>query len=498
MRKLWNRGTAVVLAAVMCAAALSGCSKKAEAKPVYTFNGKAVDADLTNFVMRYQQAGFDQSYGSMLSQYYGQSVWGLDVTGTGEIYESTFKTQIGDMLQRLLLAEEHAADYGVELTEDDRAAISAAATKFIADNDPEALASMSASQEVVERALELFTIRAKAEKEMSADVDTEVSDEEAAQTTISWIEYTPMTESESESETELYGTEAETEGRTTAMTEAEAAAEAAMMTEGETSPVETEEADKTGSAAETEDAETEAAVQTEAETEAAAAETEADAPAESEAESETEDPAMAAAREKYLAMAQAQLDRILSGEEDFDTAVEAADADETAGIYTSSATFGADDTYPAAEIMEAVKGLEDGAVVDHLVESAGSWYILRMDDAFDEEATEDKKEEIIDGRRQEMIDAAYEGWMGSETWAVDAEALAAISLAQVVYQAPERPETEGDLDVEIETESEEISAETEADALTTVQTEADAEAAETEPEFGAQTEADAAAETEAE
>lgn len=488
MRKLWNRGTAVVLAAVMCAAALSGCSKKAEAKPVYTFNGKAVDADLTNFVMRYQQAGFDQSYGSMLSQYYGQSVWGLDVTGTGEIYESTFKTQIGDMLQRLLLAEEHAADYGVELTEDDRAAISAAATKFIADNDPEALASMSASQEVVERALELFTIRAKAEKEMSADVDTEVSDEEAAQTTISWIEYTPMTESESEaeSETELYGTEAETEGRTTAMTEAEAA----MMTEGETSPVETEEADKTGSAAETEDAETEAAVQTEAETEAAAAETEADAPAESEAESETEDPAMAAAREKYLAMAQAQLDRILSGEEDFETASEAADADETAGIYTSSSTFGADDTYPAAEIMEAVKGLEDGAVVDHLVESAGSWYILHVDDAFDEEATEDKKEEIIDGRRQEMIDAAYEGWMGSETWEVDAEALAAISLAQVVYQAPERPETEGDLDVEIETESEEISAETEADALTTVQTEADAEAAETE--------ADAAAETEAE
>ena len=480
MRKLWNRGTAVVLAAVMCAAALSGCSKKAEAKPVYTFNGKAVDADLTNFVMRYQQAGFDQSYGSMLSQYYGQSVWGLDVTGTGEIYESTFKTQIGDMLQRLLLAEEHAADYGVELTEDDRAAISAAATKFIADNDPEALASMSASQEVVERALELFTIRAKAEKEMSADVDTEVSDEEAAQTTISWIEYTPMTESESEaeSETELYGTEAETEGRTTAMTEAEA------------SPVETEEADKTGSAAETEDAETEAAVQTEAETEAAAAETEADAPAESEAESETEDPAMAAAREKYLAMAQAQLDRILSGEEDFETASEAADADETAGIYTSSSTFGADDTYPAAEIMEAVKGLEDGAVVDHLVESAGSWYILHVDDAFDEEATEDKKEEIIDGRRQEMIDAAYEGWMGSETWEVDAEALAAISLAQVVYQAPERPETEGDLDVEIETESEEISAETEADALTTVQTEADAEAAETE--------ADAAAETEAE
>ena len=488
MRKLWNRGTAVVLAAVMCAAALSGCSKKAEAKPVYTFNGKAVDADLTNFVMRYQQAGFDQSYGSMLSQYYGQSVWGLDVTGTGEIYESTFKTQIGDMLQRLLLAEEHAADYGVELTEDDRAAIIAAATKFIADNDPEALASMSASQEVVERALELFTIRAKAEKEMSADVDTEVSDEEAAQTTISWIEYTPMTESESEaeSETELYGTEAETEGRTTAMTEAEAA----MMTEGETSPVETEEADKTGSAAETEDAETEAAVQTEAETEAAAAETEADAPAESEAESETEDPAMAAAREKYLAMAQAQLDRILSGEEDFETASEAADADETAGIYTSSSTFGADDTYPAAEIMEAVKGLEDGAVVDHLVESAGSWYILHVDDAFDEEATEDKKEEIIDGRRQEMIDAAYEGWMGSETWEVDAEALAAISLAQVVYQAPERPETEGDLDVEIETESEEISAETEADALTTVQTEADAEAAETE--------ADAAAETEAE
>ncbi len=482
MRKFWNRGTALVLAAVMCAAALSGCSKKAEAKPVYTFNGNAVDADLTNFLLRYEQAGIDESYGSMFSNYYGQSMWTLDLSGTGEVYETTYKNQFGQMLQRMLLAEEHAADYGVELTEDDRAAISAAATKFLSDNDPEALASMSASQEIVERALELFTIQAKAEKEMCADVDTEVSDEEAAQKTISWIQYTPVTEAESEAETEseMYGTEAETASMTEAETAAMTEAETAAMTEGETSPVETEEADKTGSADQTEAAQTEAD---------AAAETEADAAAETEAESETEDPALTAAKEKYLAMAQEQLDRFLSGEEDFETVYDAVDEADTSGVYASSSTFGADDTYPAAEIIEATEGLEDGELVDHLVESGGSWYILHMDDSFDEEATEEKKEEIVDQRRQDMINEAYDGWMEKETWAVDAEALAAISLAQFVYQAPQTPETEGDIEVEIESETEEMSAQTEADADTAAQTEADA---------AAETEADEPAETEAE
>ena len=456
MRKLWKKGAALVLAAVMCACALGGCSKKAEAKPVYTFNGEKVDADLTNFLLRYEQAGIDQSYGSMFSSYYGQSMWTLDLSGTGEVYETTYKSEFGESFERLLLAEEHAADYSVELTDDEKAAITEAATKFMTDNDKEALASMSATQEVVERALTLYTVQSKVENEIAKGVDTNVSDEEAAQTTVSYIEYTPTTEAQGEEETE---TEA-------SMTEAEVS-----MTEGETSPqteaetaaVETEEADKTTSADETEAAaETEAAVTA----------------AETEAESETEDPALTEAKEKYRAMAEETLAKIQSGATDFETASADADAEGEEGVTTGSFTYGSDDTYPAAEIMDAASALADGEVADQVVESGDVYYILHMDAVFDKEATESKKEEIVDERRHELIDSVYDGWIEKESWAIDAEALALISLADRTYAAPESADTEAAQDLIVETEAvsteAEMIVETEAD---TVQTEADITAA---------------------
>ena len=434
MRKLWKKGAALVLAAVMCASVLGGCSKKAEAKPVYTFNGEKVDANLTNFLLRYEQAGIDESYGSMFSSYYGQSMWTLDLSGTGEVYETTYKSEFGEMFERLLLAEEHAADYSVEITDDEKAAITEAATKFMTDNDKEALDSMNATQEVVERTLTLFTVQSKVEKEIAKDVDTNVSDEEAAQTTVSYIEYTPTTEAETEEDTEAE----------------------AVMTEAETALVETEEADKTTSADETEAA-------------AAAAET--------EAESETEDPALTAAKEKYRAMAEETLAQIQSGDTDFETASADADALGDEGVQTGSFTYGSEDaTYPAEEIKAAASELKDGEVADQVVEANDKYYILNMDAVFDKDATESRKEEIVDERKHELIDSVYDGWIEKETWEVDAEALALISLADRTYVAPESTDTEAAEELTVETEE--------------VSTEADVTAAETEADITAGTEAE--------
>ena len=442
MRKLWKKGAALVLAAVMCASVLGGCSKKAEAKPVYTFNGEKVDANLTNFLLRYEQAGIDESYGSMFSSYYGQSMWTLDLSGTGEVYETTYKSEFGEMFERLLLAEEHAADYGVEITDDEKAAITEAATKFMTDNDKEALDSMNATQEVVERTLTLFTIQSKVEKEIAKDVDTNVSDEEAAQTTVSYIEYTPTTEAQTEEDTEAEAV----------MTEAETA----VQTEAETALVETEEADKTTSADETEAA-------------AAAAET--------EAESETEDPALTAAKEKYRAMAEETLAQIQSGDTDFETASADADALGDEGVQTGSFTYGSEDTtYPAEEIKAAVSELKDGEVAAQVVEATDKYYILNMDAVFDKDATESRKEEIVDERKHELIDSVYDGWIEKETWEVDAEALALISLADRTYVAPESTDTEAAEELTVETEE--------------VSTEADVTAAETEADITAGTEAE--------
>ena len=450
MSKFWKRGAALVLAGVLCAAGLSGCSKKTEAKAVYTFNGEKVDAGLTNFLFRYQQARMDSAYGDMFKQYYGSSIWNLDLSGTGEAYGETYKNEFGEILEKLLLTEEHAGDYSIELTDDEKKAISDAADKFLADNDKDVLDSMSATKETVEKALTLYTLQSKVEKAMSADVDTNVSDEEAAQRRVSYIEYTPTTETESEAESELSETEADVENTV-------------AQTEGETSPVETEEAEKTGSEDDDEDSADEAAPN---ETEAA------QAAAETEAETESEDPAMAEAKALTKKLAQDKLDEFMDDPESFDSAEDFAMAKEEAedehyaNVYTSDYTFGKDDTFPDAAIIEATNDLEDGTLVDHLVEANGSWYILYVDKAFDEDATADKKEEIVEQRKSDKVDEVYDGWIGKEEWATDAEALAAIAFDRE-YSVPAQPQTEPEesgTEAEIpapDTEAE-VSAETEA------------------------------------
>ena len=449
MSKFWKRGAALVLAGVLCAAGLSGCSKKTEAKTVYTFNGAKVDAGLTNFLFRYQQAIMDRAYGDMFKQYYGSSIWNLDLSGTGEAYGTTYKNEFGETFEKLLLTEEHAGDYSIELTDDEKKAISDAADKFLADNEKDVLDSMSATKETVERALTLYTLQSKVEKAMSADVDTNVSDEEAAQRRVSYIEYMPNVETESEAESELSETEADVENT-------------AAQTEGETSPVETEEAEKTGSEDDEDSADDAASNETEA----------ASAAAETEAETELEDPAMAEAKALTKKLAQKKLDELLSDPDSLDFAAvsqnakEQADGESYVKAYTSDYTFGKDDTFPDAAIIEATNDLADGTLVDHLVEANESWYILYVDKAFDEDATADKKEEIVEQRKSDKIDEVYDGWISKEEWTTDAEALAAIAFDRE-YRAPAQQETEAE---ESGTEAEIPAPETEAEV--TAETEA--------------------------
>ena len=57
-----------------------------------------------------------------------------------------------------------------------------------------------------------------------------------------------------------------------------------------------------------------------------------------------------------------------------------------------------------------VKYLADGEVAGELVEEDGSYYVVRLEKAFDEEATEDEKESIVSQRKQDMYDDTVDGW----------------------------------------------------------------------------------------
>ncbi len=465
MRKVWKKGAAALLAAVMCAGALSGCGKNSEAISAFKFNGEKVDGDLVNFALRYEQSTVDDMYEYYASMM-GQDIWSMDDgQGLGITTWDNFKSSIAENIQKLLLAEEHAKDYDIALTDDEKKAITDAASAFISANDEEVLKSMSATQEVVERYLTLCTIQAKVEEAMCADVDTNVSDEEAAQRTVDYISYTPTTEAqtEAESESEMAGTEADVEN----VFETEADLMNTVQTEGETSPVETEEANKTKAGDETESALTEAE---QALTEAEAA----------EAESEIEDLAMAEAKVRYREMAEEQLEVLLSSDGDIATLMEdaahQAEEDGVQGISHSSFTFGKDDTYPDASIIEATNDLPDGTLVDEVIEAGDVYYILYVEKALDEEATEDKKEEIIDERKAEKIAEVYDGWIADEKFEVDSEVLNAL-VKERSYTMPEESEETLDTEMIVSTEAEasnDVSTEAEIVSAEVEQTETEA------------------------
>lgn len=502
MRVNWKKGLAMGLGVCMAASVLTGCGKGKEldtAAAAAALDGEEISAGLVNFFLRYQQAEFESSYGAWLQSYYGTDIWNVDLSGTGTSYGETFKNDVINSLERLLLAEKHMGDYSVELTDEEKTAITQAAQKFMESNEEEVLEKMSATQENAERLLTLYTIQNKMETQMSADVDTEVSDEEAAQRTVSYVRFTAETESDTEE------AEAETETEAGSESETEAAAEAeteAAETENETAPAEdATEASLTEAAADkTESADTEEATEGAENETVSEEETEADSEASTEAETETEteelDPELAAAREEARAQAEAFLEEVKGGA-DFTEAAEAA-AEENENVGTSTFTFGEDDTYPDEAIIEATAGLEDGTLVEQVVQVNNGFYVLRVDDAFDEAATEEKKESIVAERKSEAVNALYEEWMEEAEFTVDEDV-----LDQMVFDMSLTLETEAATEAAAEAESQseagsEAAAESQSEASTEAETEAGTESVTEETVIEAETSAEEETETEAE
>lgn len=164
--------TALLLAGVLCLSALTGCGAKPE-DTVATLGEETITYELANFLCKYQKSTIDDMYAM-----YGMT-WDTDLYGNGVTMEKDFKDSAMELLHDLYTLKAHMADYDVELTAEDEAAVEAAAKAFMEANSAEAIEEFGASQEVVEELLTLYTIQAKMYKAIIVDTDREVSDEEA-------------------------------------------------------------------------------------------------------------------------------------------------------------------------------------------------------------------------------------------------------------------------------------------------------------------------------
>ena len=133
---------------------------------------------------------------------------GDDGKTTGE----TFKEQSLDTIEKELLMRQHAEEYGISLTDEEKQQAKEAAQAFADKNGDDVMKKLHATVEDIQDALELYVIQTKIYDPIIADVDTEVSDEEAKQTSISYITVSTA------------GTEKDDDGKTIDLTDEEKAA----------------------------------------------------------------------------------------------------------------------------------------------------------------------------------------------------------------------------------------------------------------------------------
>ena len=297
----------------LACAGLAGCGDKVDGtKTALVINDEEINVGTANFYLRHQQAETEsmmESYGMSSG-----SMWG---TGTSEDdYGIQFKESTTDTFIELVLQRQHAEDYGVSLTEEDQQKIQEAAQSF-ADSNPEAMERIGATVDDIVQVLELYTYQNRMWDPMVEDTDREVTDEEAAQTTITYARI-PLTEDD-------------------------------------------------------------------------------------EAVSNEEKAARLEDAEAVLSQIQASAD---PSTVEFNDIAEAQNEDFVEGSYS----YGSDDTVMPDEVHEAVDTLTDGQVYGSVLETDEYYYIVRLDQAFDQEATESKKQSIILERENDNYSNKLQEW----------------------------------------------------------------------------------------
>lgn len=180
MKKLALLGMVVA----MMATSLTGCGELKDTDTIVTIGDEDVKAGVVNFYARYMEATYETYYASMV----GEDMWSQNVSDD-ETYEESVKSDVIKTIEEMVLIKQHAKEYKVELSDDEKKAITEAAQKFFDDNELASKEKVSGTKKNVEELLTLYALQDKIRPLMIADVDKEVSDEEAAQKSMTYVEF---------------------------------------------------------------------------------------------------------------------------------------------------------------------------------------------------------------------------------------------------------------------------------------------------------------------
>lgn len=187
MKKISKRAAVAALAGVMAMGMLTGCGEKKldGTKTVATVDGTEIPMGVLSIMVRQSQAQTEAMYASFMggSDF---AIWETEAE-EGKTFGQQAVEQSLEELETMYIMKEKAADYGVEITEEDQKAIAEAAAEFIKANSQETIEKLAVTEEQVKTYLELRTYEARMHDPIVADVDTEVSEEESQQSSFSYV-----------------------------------------------------------------------------------------------------------------------------------------------------------------------------------------------------------------------------------------------------------------------------------------------------------------------
>ena len=343
MKEISKRAAAAALAGVMAAGLLTGCGEEEKVdgtQIVATVDGEEIPMGILSLAVRYNQAQTESMYISLMGGM-DYSIWDTEAE-EGKTYGEQAVEQTLDQIELMYIMRGKAADYDVTVTEEDQAAIAEAAASFMEANSEETLEELSVSEDQVKTYLELQTYLERMHDPMVADVDTDVPDEEAQQSSFTYVSISTADLSDEEIE------------------------------------------DKKADAQEILDAMKE----------------DPDADFNETASAVSED---------YSAL-----------EGTFDTNVP--DTEETDEEEMTSSS-----TYPD-EVMEVLRTLNDGELGPDVIETDTAFYVVRLDQKIDEDATESKRESIISEREEELYTDTTQQWLDEADITVDEDVLKTLKL----------------------------------------------------------------------
>ena len=180
----------------------AGCGSRINDDAVFaTLDDTTISMGVANFFAKYEQSMYDSVY----LTYFGEDMWNNDLYGSGNTLAQDVKEDIADNIRTMYLLKAHMEEYGISISEEEEAAMAKAADDFIAANSKEAIKQVGAeNKENVIEMLRLSTIQQKMHDRIIEDADAEVTDEEAAQRTFSYVSINTDSRVDSESNTIEY------------------------------------------------------------------------------------------------------------------------------------------------------------------------------------------------------------------------------------------------------------------------------------------------------